>query len=147
MGSVPEAIVASLRGVVDPCCRERGISVVDMGLIDDVRVGDDGRADVEIVLTSGWCPFQVDLLDEITAAVQAVPGVEAAAVRITLDTAWSTDRLAPAVRAQLRTLPDPVAVADRAGFLAAARAPGGWTAPPRGDVPAARTTSGADHDR
>ncbi|MFA9429510.1 metal-sulfur cluster assembly factor [Egicoccus sp. AB-alg2] len=130
MASVPEAIVESLRGVVDPCCRDRGISVVDMGLVDDVRVDGQGNADVEIVLTSGWCPFQVDLLDEITAAVRTVPGVADAAVRITLDTAWSGDRLSPAARAALRFLPEPVEVGDRDAFLAATN-----------------SEPGADHDR
>jgi metal-sulfur cluster biosynthetic enzyme len=56
-------IVEALRGVVDPCCRERGISVVDMGLVHDVAVdAADGDARIDILLTSGWCPFQTDLL-------------------------------------------------------------------------------------
>lgn len=118
MGSLPEAIVESLRGVTDPCCRERGISVVDMGLVNDVQVDTVGRASVEIVLTSGWCPFQVDLLDEIAVAVRAVPGVDDADVAITLDEAWSTERLSDHARSKLRLLPDPVAVVDRAAYVA-----------------------------
>jgi metal-sulfur cluster biosynthetic enzyme len=118
--TVPETIVAALRGVIDPCCRERGISVVDMGLIDGVQVGEDGRAHVEIVLTSGWCPFQVDLLDEIGAAVRSVPEVRDAEVSITLDRAWSPARMDPAARASLRLLPDPSEVPDRDAFLATA---------------------------
>lgn len=117
MGTLPEAIVESLRGVVDPCCRERGISVVDMGLINDVQVSTVGRARVEIVLTSGWCPFQVDLLDEISVAVRAVPGVDDADVAITLDEAWSTERLSDGARSKLRLLPEPVAVVDRAAWV------------------------------
>lgn len=154
--SVPDAIVEALRGVIDPCCRERGISVVDMGLIDEVQVEDDGRARVEIVLTSGWCPFQVDLLDEIGAAVRSVPEVDDAEVAITLDTAWSPARMDPDARASLRLLPEPADVADRDAFLATALpvAP-----PPMSATPPTRTTSvpsparpgaspsGASHDR
>lgn len=121
MEPLPEAIIRSLRQVVDPCCRERGISVVDMGLIDDVEVSSDGRANVEIVLTSGWCPFQVDLLEEISAAVRAVPGVDDAEVRITLDEAWSPQRLSDDARSKLRSLPEPSEVADRAAFVAGIR--------------------------
>jgi metal-sulfur cluster biosynthetic enzyme len=117
---VPAAIVDALRDVIDPCCRERGISVVDMGLIDEVQVGRDGSAHVEIVLTSGWCPFQVDLLDEIGAAVRSVPQVRDAEVSITLDTAWSPARMDPAARASLRLLPEPSEVVDRDAFLATA---------------------------
>jgi metal-sulfur cluster biosynthetic enzyme len=118
VGASPDAIVESLRGVVDPCCRERGISVVDMGLIDDVQVSAVGRAKVQIVLTSGWCPFQVDLLEEITAAVRMVPGIHDAEVAITLDEAWSSERLSDDARSKLRSLPAPAEV-DRAAYLAA----------------------------
>lgn len=124
MGTLPEAIVESLRRVIDPCCRERGISVVDMGLINDVRVDTVGRARVEIVLTSGWCPFQVDLLDEISVAVRAVPGVDDADVAITLDEAWSTERLSDEARSKLRLLPEPVAVVDRAAYVGDRTTPG-----------------------
>lgn len=121
MRELPETIVDALRDVIDPCCRERGISVVDMGLINDVQVSTDGRASVEIVLTSGWCPFQVDLLDQISAAVHAVPEVADAHVSITLDEAWSTQRLSAEARSKLRFLPEPAQVTDRAGYLDARR--------------------------
>jgi metal-sulfur cluster biosynthetic enzyme len=45
------AIVEALRSVHDPCCREMGISVVDMGLIESVEV-DRADATVRLVLTS-----------------------------------------------------------------------------------------------
>lgn len=125
MPELPDVIVDALRGVIDPCCRERGISVVDMGLINDVQVAADGHACVEIVLTSGWCPFQVDLLDEISAAVRAVPEVADADVSITLDEPWSTQRLSDEARSTLRFLPDPAQVADRADYLDARRRPVG----------------------
>jgi metal-sulfur cluster biosynthetic enzyme len=113
MPASSDAIVDALRQVIDPCCRERGISVVDMGLLHDVRVEDDGHAHVEIMLTSGWCPFQLDLVTEIEDAVAAVPEVTDAAVSITLEQTWSTDRLSPSAAAQLRFLPNPNEVGDR----------------------------------
>lgn len=113
-----DAIVEALRGVADPCCRERDISVVDMGLLHDVRLDGD-RADVDILLTSGWCPFQTDLVAEITAAVEALPHVGSATVRIVLDQAWSTERMAPQAYRKLRFLPSPQAVGDRDGYVAA----------------------------
>lgn len=113
-------IVEALRGVIDPCCRERGISVVDMGLLHDITLADDGGAQVTILLTSGWCPFQLDLVEEITAAVEAVDGVTSASVAIGLDEAWSTERLSDHARRELRFLPEPREVADRDAYLARA---------------------------
>jgi metal-sulfur cluster biosynthetic enzyme len=143
--AVSETIVDALRGVIDPCCRERGISVVDMGLIDGVRVGEDGRAHVEIVLTSGWCPFQVDLLEDIGAAVRSVPEVRDAEVSITLDRAWSPARMEPAARASLRLLPDPSEVPDRDAFLATALPI--VPAPTPAAAPVAASTHGDRDDR
>jgi len=133
----PERIVEALRGVVDPCCRERGISVVDMGLLADVRVDAEDAA-IDIVLTSGWCPFQVDLLAEITAAVEALPEIGSASVRIVLDEVWSPERMSPPARDSLRLLPEPRDVADRDAFAAAKPAVALTRRPPR---------RGAEHDR
>lgn len=113
-----DAIVEALRGVADPCCRERGISVVDMGLLHEVRLDGD-RAGVDILLTSGWCPFQTDLVTEITAAVEALPLVRSATVRIVLDQAWSTERMSAQAYRKLRFLPAPGEVGDRDGYVAA----------------------------
>ncbi|MEW6472493.1 MAG: metal-sulfur cluster assembly factor [Actinomycetota bacterium] len=116
--AAPADVVDGLRAVIDPCCKEKGINVVDMGLIHSVDVADDGAARVTLVLTSGWCPFAVDLLGEVEAATRSVPGVTDATVELTWDVPWSTERLADSARAKLRWLPPPSAVPDRSAYLA-----------------------------
>ena len=115
---VSAAVVEALRSVYDPCCREQGISVVDMGLIDSVRFA-DGEARLELVLTSGWCPFAVELLTAVRERVEALPEVEGAAVEIVWEKAWGSDRLSPEARAKLRFLPDPASIPDREQYVAA----------------------------
>lgn len=126
--TIDPAIIEVLRDVYDPCCRDKGISVVDMGLLHRARV-DDGVARVELLLTSGWCPFAATVLAGIETAVQAMPGVESADVQIVWDQAWSPERLAESARAKLRFLPDPTTVTDRASYVAdnwpASKKPGG----------------------
>jgi metal-sulfur cluster biosynthetic enzyme len=111
-----EQIREALSAVYDPCCAEKGISVVDMGLLRSVDVT-DGRARIELLLTSGWCPFASRVLDEVKQAAEAVPGVDSADVEIVWDEAWTTDRLSPEATRKLRFLPDPVAVPDRDTYL------------------------------
>jgi metal-sulfur cluster biosynthetic enzyme len=118
--AVPDWAVRALSDVYDPCCREKGISVVDMGLLRSVTVV-DGHARVELLLTSGWCPFAARVLTDVTDAIGAQPGVRSCEVEIVWDEAWTTDRLSPSALATLRFLPDPAAVADRAAYLAAHR--------------------------
>ena len=117
---VDPVVTAALRDVYDPCCREKGISVVDMGLLRSVTL-DDAHARVELLLTSGWCPFAARLLTEVEDAIRAQPGVDSCEVSIVWDEAWTTDRLSASAVAKLRFLPDPVAVPDRDAYVAARR--------------------------
>jgi metal-sulfur cluster biosynthetic enzyme len=119
----PEWAVQALSAVYDPCCREKGISVVDMGLLRSVNV-QDRHARVELLLTSGWCPFAARVLTDVEDAIRADPGVDSCEVEIVWDEAWTTDRLAESARRKLRFLPDPAAVGDRDAYLAA-HTPGG----------------------
>jgi metal-sulfur cluster biosynthetic enzyme len=119
----PDWAVRALSGVFDPCCREKGISVIDMGLLRSVQVA-DGHARVELLLTSGWCPFASRVLLDVEEAIAAQPGIDSCEVEIVWDEAWTTDRLSPSAARLLRFLPDPVAVPDRAAYLAA-HPPGG----------------------
>jgi metal-sulfur cluster biosynthetic enzyme len=121
--SVPQWAVRALSDVFDPCCREKGISVVDMGLLRSVSLR-DRHARVELLLTSGWCPFAARVLTDVEDAIRAEPGVESCEVEIVWDEAWTTDRLSPSALRRLRFLPDPVAVGDRDAYLAA-HIPGG----------------------
>ena len=129
MPELPTAIIDALRSVYDPCCQERGISVVDMGLVRSVDVDGD-QARVELVLTTGWCPFTTHLLTAVRERVESLPEVDGAAVEVVWDEPWTTDRLSADARRKLRFLPDPSAVPDRAGFVSDARARNRMDAPP-----------------
>ncbi len=113
----PEWAVRALSGVYDPCCREKGISVVDMGLLRSVTVT-GGHAHVELLLTSGWCPFAARVLTDVEEAIRSAPDVDSCEVEIVWDEVWTTDRLTDSAARTLRFLPDPVAVPDRDAYLA-----------------------------
>jgi metal-sulfur cluster biosynthetic enzyme len=117
--TVPGWALDALADVYDPCCREKGISVVEMGLIKAVRAEDDGRVRVELMLTSGWCPFASRLLTEIRDRIAEQPGVDADAVEVAAvwDEPWTPDRLSPRARSVLRFLPPPSAVPDRDAYV------------------------------
>ncbi|MGH1564667.1 metal-sulfur cluster assembly factor [Mumia sp. DW29H23] len=114
--TVDTTIRDALRAVYDPCCREKGISVVDMGLLHRAEV-EDGVARVELLLTSGWCPFATTVLSEAESAVRALPGVTDASVEVVWSQAWTPERLSAGARERLRFLPDPAAVGDPAAYV------------------------------
>jgi metal-sulfur cluster biosynthetic enzyme len=114
---VPDWAARALSTVFDPCCREKGISIVDMGLLRSVDVR--GRhAHVQLLLTSGWCPFAARVLTDVADTLNAQPEVDSCQVEVVWDEPWTPDRLAPSARRKLRFLPDPVAVGDRDAYLA-----------------------------
>ncbi len=83
------AVMQALGTVFDP---ELGMSIVDLGLVYDVRVR-DGRVSVTMTLTAPGCPIH-DLAPEwVRAAVMQVPGVTHVDVTLTFDPPWSPDRI------------------------------------------------------
>jgi metal-sulfur cluster biosynthetic enzyme len=118
MPGVPQWAEDALSAVYDPCCREKGISVVDMGLVRSVRQT-GGQVRVELLLTSGWCPFAARVLTEVQQRIEAQPGVDRAEVDIVWDEAWTTDRLSERAARLLRFLPSPAQAGDRDAYLAA----------------------------
>jgi metal-sulfur cluster biosynthetic enzyme len=117
MDEIPRRYLDALSDVYDPCCREKGISVVDMGLLHTVSVH-DRHAHVELLLTSGWCPFAARVLTDVRDRIEAMPEVDSAEVEVVWHTPWTTDRLSAGARDKLRFLPDPVAVSDRDRYIA-----------------------------
>jgi metal-sulfur cluster biosynthetic enzyme len=103
VGASPEreAVILALDNCFDPCCRERRISVVDMGLIESIEILDN-RVRVEMVLTTGWCPFASRLLEMVEGEVGALPGVDAVDVEVVWDPTWTPERMSAGAREKLR---------------------------------------------
>ena len=99
----PATITAALRDVYDPCCADRGISIVDMGVVEDVRVT-GAHVDVDLVLTTGWCPFVATMSSAIPDRLTRLDGVDTVDVQVVWDPVWTTDRLSESAKEKL-TMP------------------------------------------
>ena len=96
-----EAVLQALDECYDPCCQDRKISVVDMGLLESIEIR--GRqVRIEIVLTTGWCPFVARLLDMIEEKVGKLPAVGAVDVEVVWDPTWTPERMSEEAREKLR---------------------------------------------
>jgi metal-sulfur cluster biosynthetic enzyme len=124
VAEIDETVLDALRDVYDPCCAEKGISVVDMGLVRSAAVDGDA-ARVELILTTGWCPFAARVIDDVRTRLGGLPGVEHADVTVSWDEAWTTDRLSAGARQKLQFLPTPAAAGDRDSYVAAHLPPKG----------------------
>jgi metal-sulfur cluster biosynthetic enzyme len=95
-----EAVIGALDNCYDPCCRERRISVVDMGLIESIEI-ENRRVGIEMVLTTGWCPF-ASRLEMVTEEVGALPTVDSVDVDVMWDPTWTPERMSESAREKLR---------------------------------------------
>ncbi len=88
-----ESIVDVLREIPDP---EMPISIVDLGLVEDVRVESNGEAasvSIDILPTFVGCPALSMIENEIRTKVGAVEGVGEVSVQFIYDPPWSVDRI------------------------------------------------------
>jgi metal-sulfur cluster biosynthetic enzyme len=101
----PEQVLEVLETCYDPCCKERSVSVVELGLIQGVKVAENGHdVRIELLLTSGWCPFSTHLLQMIDQHVGAIEGVGEVDTEIVWKTVWTPERMSASAREKL-TLP------------------------------------------
>ena len=89
--SVTEAEVwGALERVSDP---EYPMSIVDLGLVYDVRVSDLGLVEVDISFTSIGCPA-IDMIGEdIQEEVTALDGVERVSIEVVWDPPWTKQKI------------------------------------------------------
>ncbi|MBI2070530.1 MAG: metal-sulfur cluster assembly factor [Elusimicrobia bacterium] len=82
-------IAKALEPVIDP---EIHLSIVDLGLIYGIDV-DGGKVDVFMTLTTPMCPYGPMLQEATKRAVETVPGVTQAEVKLIWEPAWDPHQM------------------------------------------------------
>ena len=68
-----EKIINQLRGVVDP---ELGSDIVDLGMVKDVSLSEEGHLNITIALTTAGCPLKAQIQKDIRTRLQAIVEVK-----------------------------------------------------------------------
>ena len=85
-----DQIIDALRPVEDPELRR---SIVDLGMVRDVRIGDDGAVGVLIALTVAGCPLRNEIQNRVGGAVTQVSGVTGFSLEFTVMTDQEREEL------------------------------------------------------
>ncbi|QPC46055.1 metal-sulfur cluster assembly factor [Mangrovibacillus cuniculi] len=85
-----ESLMGALELVVDP---ELNIDIVNLGLVYDVDVNEEGVATVTMTLTSMGCPLAGTIVDQIKAAFNDIPEVKETDVNIVWNPPWTKDNM------------------------------------------------------
>jgi metal-sulfur cluster biosynthetic enzyme len=80
----------ALRDVIDP---ELGLDFVELGLIYEVEVDDDGTVRVTYTLTSPGCPIGPQVSEQIQEFVGELEGVQDVQPTMTFTPPWTPERM------------------------------------------------------
>ena len=85
-----DSMLSALENVIDP---ELGIDIVNLGLVYDVDLDDEGVATVTMTLTSMGCPMGPVIVDQVKTALSELPEVKSTNVDIVWNPPWSKDKM------------------------------------------------------
>lgn len=85
-----DSLFSALENVIDP---ELGIDIVNLGLVYDVELDDEGLATVTMTLTSMGCPMGPVIVDQVNTALSELPEVKSTNVNIVWNPPWSKDKM------------------------------------------------------
>jgi metal-sulfur cluster biosynthetic enzyme len=91
-------IMERLRNCYDP---EIPLNIVDLGLIYNVQVENEGDVTVEMTLTAQGCPSHTEISRDVRTTLLSTPGVNNAKVNVVWDPPWTPDRISPEGRQKL----------------------------------------------
>jgi metal-sulfur cluster biosynthetic enzyme len=85
-----DSMLGALENVIDP---ELGIDIVNLGLVYDVELDEEGVATVTMTLTSMGCPLGPVIVDQVNTALGELPEVKSTNVNIVWNPPWSKDKM------------------------------------------------------
>lgn len=85
-----EQVLEKLKEVYDP---EIPISVVDLGLIYDIRINGNNEVYVQMTLTTPGCGMGPYIAQQAEWSIAELEGVEDVTVELTFDPPWTLDML------------------------------------------------------
>lgn len=91
-------LLETLKNVPDP---ELGISIVDLGLVYDVKPDKKGNVEVVMTLTTMGCPLFELIEKPVIDELKKIKGVKEVSVELTFDPPWSPDKMSKEARVKL----------------------------------------------
>jgi metal-sulfur cluster biosynthetic enzyme len=83
-------IYEALHDVYDP---ELGVNVVDLGLIYEIDVNEDGHVTITMTLTTPGCPMHESIGEGVGVVLQHIPEVTSGEIQLVWDPPWEPSRM------------------------------------------------------
>jgi metal-sulfur cluster biosynthetic enzyme len=101
--SIDNAIRRALHQICDPCsiAAQAPVSILDMGLVRDWDIDDEGNLTVRMALTSPSCTMGPHMIRAAEQLLSAVPGLKSARVEVDPNVFWTPADMTEAGRTML----------------------------------------------
>jgi metal-sulfur cluster biosynthetic enzyme len=94
----PDTVRKALRAVKDP---ELGLNIIDIGLVYDAIVSEQGDVTVKMTLTSPGCPAGAEIMEDAKLVLEDLEGVKSVTIDLVWEPYWTPEKMDPRVRAFL----------------------------------------------
>ncbi|MBT6283781.1 MAG: SUF system Fe-S cluster assembly protein [Rhodospirillaceae bacterium] len=91
-------VIAAISEIFDP---EIPVNIYELGLIYDVHVGEEGKVDLVMTLTSPHCPVAEILPGQVKTRVELVEGVNKVELELTWEPPWTPENMSEAAKLEL----------------------------------------------
>lgn len=88
--TLKDNLIGALENVIDP---ELGIDIVNLGLIYNVDLDDDGLCTVTMTLTAMGCPLAAHIEQDVRHSLSDIPEIKEIDVQIVWDPPWGKDKM------------------------------------------------------
>ncbi|MBE1555057.1 metal-sulfur cluster assembly factor [Sporosarcina limicola] len=85
-----DSMMGALENVIDP---ELGVDIVNLGLVYDVELDEEGTSKVTMTLTSMGCPMGPQIVANIKQELMELPEVKDVDVNVVWSPPWSRDNM------------------------------------------------------
>lgn len=96
-----EKVIEALKTIFDP---EIPVNIYDLGLIYELKISDDGKAEILMTLTSPNCPMAEEIPPMVQQKVQEVSGIKEVSVNLTFEPPWDFEKLSDEAKLDLGLL-------------------------------------------
>ncbi|MBA3350062.1 MAG: metal-sulfur cluster assembly factor [Actinobacteria bacterium] len=95
---IREEVTEALKTVDDP---ELGIDIMNLGLVYEVDVSDEGDVKVEFTLTTMGCPIGPMIDEQIRDATAHIEGIGQVTTELVMYPPWSPEKMSPLAKSAL----------------------------------------------
>lgn len=71
IASKEEEVLESLRSVIDP---EIGLNIVELGLVRNLDLDEEGKAHLTMILTTPFCPYGPQIIAQVKTVLMSATG-------------------------------------------------------------------------